>query len=191
MWNREGRMQGFGDSPLSELGTQQAEALKPRLAEMKIDACYSSDALRCVRTMRIATGSPNAAVKLMPELRERNMGAWEGQLWKDIARDNPDGALQYRATADYAPPQGETFLELRNRMTTALVDISAAHVDRRVAIFTSGGSLRAAVCGMLDLPPEGWSKFTAWNTGVTRLDLKDGIWKLLTFNDVSHLSFKF
>ena len=187
MWNREGRMQGFQDSPLSETGTLQSEALGTRLKDMRIDAYYSSDAARCVRTMRIATGSLNAPVTLMPELRERNLGGWESLLWTDIVAKDSDGAAHYKQTADFRPPQGETLLELRNRMVTALVEIEAAHRGKRVAVFTSGGSVRAAVFGLLNLPADAWAKLAAWNTGITRLDFRDGVWKLLTFNDVSHL----
>ena len=190
MWNREGRMQGFGDSPLSELGTQQAEALARRMPELKIDAFYSSDAPRCLRTMRIATGSLNARVAQMPELRERHMGDWEGKLWTEISGEDPEGARLYKTTAEYRPPHGESLLELRNRITRALVEISAANPGRRSAIFTSGGSIRAAVFGLLDIPCDAWAKLSAWNTGITRFDLRDAHWKLTSFNDTTHLSFK-
>jgi broad specificity phosphatase PhoE len=188
MWNREGRMQGFKDSPLTEKGTQQATALAKKLTALRIDAFFSSDAPRCVSTMRLATGPSELPLTLMPDLRERNLGDWEGRRWVDIAAKDPNGTHLYRSTADYRPPQGETMLELRNRMLSALVDISRAHEGRRAAVFTSGGSIRAAVFGLLDLDVDGWARITAWNTGVTRLELTDGIWKLLTFNDISHLS---
>src|SRR5581483_4286464 len=87
VWNREGRMQGSLDSPLSETGTQQAEALGRRFRDLKFDALYASDALRCVRTARIAMDG--APLRTKAEFRERALGAWEGRVWKEIAEADP------------------------------------------------------------------------------------------------------
>ena len=40
----------------------------------------------------------------------------------------------------------------------------------------------------MNLPGDQWSSFSTWNTGITRLDFRDGAWKLVTFNDVAHLA---
>ena len=43
-FNREGRIQGFLDCDLSDLGREQAERLKERLDKEKIDVAFSSSA---------------------------------------------------------------------------------------------------------------------------------------------------
>ncbi|NET23734.1 MAG: histidine phosphatase family protein, partial [Okeania sp. SIO1H5] len=43
VWNRQGRYQGFLDSPLTEKGIQQAQRLRQRLSGYRFDAIYSSD----------------------------------------------------------------------------------------------------------------------------------------------------
>lgn len=187
VWNKEGRMQGSQDSPLSEAGTHEAEALGRRLRGLRLDAVYSSDLARCVRTARIALDGAGFQFRLMPELRERSLGDWEGGVWRQIAAADPEAARLYKETADYRPPNGETFFDLQNRVFGALQDIANAHPGRRVAVFTSGGSIRAGIFAAMKLPAEQWGRFATWNTGISRLDFHKGIWKLVKFNDVAHL----
>jgi broad specificity phosphatase PhoE len=187
VWNREGRMQGFQDSPLSENGTAQAEALGRRLRAMRVDAVISSDAPRCVRTARIAVGELSLPLRTTPALRERNLGAWEGRTWADIAAENPAGAQTYRATADYRPPDGESFLEVRDRVTAALQAAAEEFAERRILVFTSGGSVRGGLLGLMNIPADTWGRYAIWNTGVTRFDFRKGLWRLVQFNDVAHL----
>ena len=49
-WNREGRVQGWLDPPLSERGSQQAELLAERLRDQPLDALYSSPQQRAHAT---------------------------------------------------------------------------------------------------------------------------------------------
>jgi len=43
LWNRERRMQGQRDSPLSDTGMHQARRLGQRLADLSFSVLYSSD----------------------------------------------------------------------------------------------------------------------------------------------------
>ena len=52
-WNVEMRIQGQHDSPLTENGIAQAEALAGRLAAERIDALISSDLGRAMQTARV------------------------------------------------------------------------------------------------------------------------------------------
>ena len=51
LWNADGRQQGHLDSPLSELGWRQAEAIAERVAGQPFDALYSSDLGRAYCTV--------------------------------------------------------------------------------------------------------------------------------------------
>ncbi|EQB85893.1 hypothetical protein M918_16965 [Clostridium sp. BL8] len=56
LWNTEGRMQGWNDSPLTDLGIKQAEWLRDRIQDEKIDAIYSSPSNRAFKTAEIVRG---------------------------------------------------------------------------------------------------------------------------------------
>lgn len=187
VWNREGRLQGSQDSPLTDFGVEQARQLGRRLGRRPFDAVHSSDSGRCRETARVAlAGAPDPRFDV--KLRERNLGAWEGRTWKDILAAFPEAARDYKQDPSFRPPGGESWNELRDRVMSVLNQIVKVYPGQRVAVVTHGGALRAAVFGAMGLPAENWGTWATWNTGLSRMDHRDGQWKLIKYNDVGHLS---
>ena len=60
-WNLSGRWQGHADSPLSNRGIEQAEALGKRMLNEKLDLFYSSDLERARHTSRLVGGPSGLA----------------------------------------------------------------------------------------------------------------------------------
>ena len=77
LWNREGRLLGWTDLPLTAEGEAQARRLKGALPSLP---AFSSDLLRARQTAELAGFSP----RLYPELREIHFGALEGALWETL-----------------------------------------------------------------------------------------------------------
>jgi len=89
-WNREGRMQGHIDIPLSQEGVTQALRLAERFAGEAFDALVSSDLRRAFQTAeRIAAGS-GRPVLVDARLRERNLGVLQGLTREESARAYPE-----------------------------------------------------------------------------------------------------
>src|SRR5918912_404825 len=86
-WNRQGRIQGHRDSPLTERGLAQARAAAARLARERIDALYSSDLVRAQETAHHVAAATALRVRLDEALRERAFGMLEGKTWDEIERD--------------------------------------------------------------------------------------------------------
>ena len=80
---REGRIQGATDNPLNATGREQAAALAKTLADVRIDAVYSSSHQRARQTAAAFEG--RAPITAMDELRERSYGKFEGASEKDAA----------------------------------------------------------------------------------------------------------
>jgi broad specificity phosphatase PhoE len=76
--NRKRIAAGQMESPLSELGMQQAAALKTALDHLPFDAFVVSDMERTQHTARVVVPKPAAAFILEPRLREMAKGAREG-----------------------------------------------------------------------------------------------------------------
>src|SRR5438874_12638863 len=77
-WNREHRIQGQLDPPLSEDGRRQAELLGARLARRTFAAHFASDLKRAFETAEIIGAAVGMRPLPEPALRELSLGEWEG-----------------------------------------------------------------------------------------------------------------
>src|SRR5437764_266405 len=125
-WNRERRYQGHADRPLNETGREQAEALAEELAGERIDVVYTSDLLRARETAEIVAARLGADVVALRELREIDVGEWEGLTWPEIEERFPEGARRWHEHG-FGWEAGETYDQLGERVVAALRRIAADH----------------------------------------------------------------
>ena len=76
--NSLGLFQGQTPGHLSELGKEQALALRPALAALEFDAVLCSDLKRCLDTAEIALADIECTIIKEPLLRERDLGNLAG-----------------------------------------------------------------------------------------------------------------
>jgi uncharacterized phosphatase len=139
-WNVERRVQGHTDRPLNDTGRAQAVALADTLDGKQIDAIYSSDLLRAHETARIVAERRGLQVTLVPELRERDFGTWEGLTDAEILERFP-----HARTGSWG--DAETKEEMTERVHVALARIAAEHPDGNVLVITHGGPVRVLLAG--------------------------------------------
>lgn len=148
-WNQEKRLQGHDDTPLTERGIRQAQAIVPMIEQLRPDKVVTSDLGRARQTAAIV-GYADAIPD--PRLRELNMGAWTGMRKPDLLRNTPDLYHAWRA-GTYAPQGGEMFGEFSDRIGNALRDWARQSSDSVLAVVHSG-VIRAACYALLGLPPQ-------------------------------------
>ena len=89
-YNKERRIQGLLDSPLTLEGKEKAKELGARLKDEGIEIIYSSDQKRAMDSAKII----NEALKLdiIPDrrLREVSMLSHEGMTWAESVASDPD-----------------------------------------------------------------------------------------------------
>lgn len=89
-YNKERRIQGLLDSPLTLEGKEKAKELGARLKDEGIEIIYSSDQKRAMDSTKII----NEALKLdiIPDrkLREVSMLSHEGMTWAESVATDPD-----------------------------------------------------------------------------------------------------
>ena len=189
-WNDEGRMQGWADPPLDDVGRQQARALANRLVHARFDAVYSSPLLRARATAEAVAKAHGLRVHFDDRLRERNIGDWTGLTFEEARARDPQ-----RFDADWrrmGPPGGEKQAELAARAAAAVDSIVKAHPQGTIAIVSHGGALSAYLAHALGVPPEQDVSFSFHNTAIARLNLQaDGApeptVRLLSLGDDRHL----
>jgi len=137
-WNAARRVQGHTDVPLNDRGREQARALADELRDEPLDGVYASDLLRAHETARIVADRKGLDVIVLPELRERHFGTWEGLTDTEVLARYP-----HARTASWG--DGETREELSRRFLAALERIAETHPGGRVLVVAHGGPLRVAL----------------------------------------------
>jgi 2,3-bisphosphoglycerate-dependent phosphoglycerate mutase len=188
-WNKEGRIQGGTDNPLNATGREQAATLARTLADVKVDAVYTSSQQRARQTAEVFES--RAKVMPMDELRERFFGKFEGANDKDsaiVADWN-----KRRFTWDDAMEGGESLESQSRRAESALRQIRERHKDGgTIVIVGHGGINPLLVSHLLGVPPqEGASAINQGNDEIYRVDIprsgNPAIWKLIPRNKLADL----
>jgi broad specificity phosphatase PhoE len=144
-WNEQGRWQGWLDSPLTQLGIEQAKEVAADLRDKHFDAAYTSDSERARTTAEIICSGHGLTPVATQLLRERNYGGYEGLSSEEIEARFPGSRFQEERDTrdDWRPPQGESMIEVRQRLKTFLRVKSASHQDQTVLAVTHSGVIRA------------------------------------------------
>ena len=143
-WNAEDRWTGQSDPPLTDAGRETARRLAPRLEGFRFDAVASSDFDRARETAAIIAevlGLPEARV--VPELRERQMGAWTGMTRSDIEKGWPGWLDLWREGELPELPEAETRDDFDARVVGALTELAADAAGQRLLVVGHAGTLRA------------------------------------------------
>jgi broad specificity phosphatase PhoE len=141
-WNAEQRFQGHADPPLNDVGREQARALADELAAEQLDAIYTSDLRRASETAEIVAARLGIEVIRRRELREIDVGDWQGLTWEEIEEQYPDGRSRWEEHG-HGWEGGETYEQLRERVVAALWEIAASHPGGRVLVVGHGGTIRS------------------------------------------------
>ncbi len=147
--NAARRWQGLADSPLSELGRQQVQALACELAAERFDAVVSSPLARAVATAEPLALPRGLALELEPALRELDVGQWGGLSRDEIGRRWPEALARFDAEdPDARAPGGESRREIGRRVGRAIAFLVERHAGRSVAVVTHLGVILALIPGL-------------------------------------------
>jgi probable phosphoglycerate mutase len=185
LWNREKRVQGHHDTPLSAEGIEQARRLAKYIKEWPLDAIYASDLSRAVQTAQWLGRDRGLEVKTSPEIRERYFGEWEGLPIEEVKRRHPDKWLSiwYRG-GEYGV---ERAAETRQRMLAWLEGIVGIHCGQKVAAVSHGGSINA-ILEHLSQGVYGPGRTRIRNTAVSHLIHRSETgWEVFAVNRDDHL----
>lgn len=152
--NSERRYIGQIDIPLSDKGIRQARLLQAELDGKNISSIFCSDLTRSVETARIISERWDAGLVIRRDLREINMGEWEGRTFKEIAACYPgEYAKRGKDILSYRAPGAESFEECRSRVIAAFTEIEACTAEN-ILIVGHAGINRLLLCHVLGMPLE-------------------------------------
>ena len=116
--------------------------LKDRLSQILTDcqALYSSPAIRCVKTCEAVF--PGRRPQRIEAFWEQSFGDWDGLAFEDVPNIGP---LKGDDLVQFAPPNGESFADLCERVQPALIRLLDAEKAPSTAVFVHAGVIRACL----------------------------------------------
>jgi probable phosphoglycerate mutase len=184
------RLHGQYNGDLTENGLRQVEYLERRFRPIHLDAVYSSDLRRCVKTARALYEHKGLPLQLEPGLREMAMGDWEDKPWGELGRTHPEEILLFRQTSrDFCAPGGERFGQVRDRVADTILRLAGRHDGETIALSTHFLAMRSALSRFHHCSVEEINQIIPKcdNTGVTCLRIQGEDVKILYECDSSHL----
>ena len=157
-WNREKRIQGQSDSPLTADGQRQASSWGQILSPFSWTRILASDTGRALTTAERINAFLKIPIETDPRLREQDWGGWVG---KTIAQVKAEQALelaeQISAGWDFCPPGGEDRKSVLARSQGALQEAFTRWPGENILVVTHEGVIKSLVyhlCGRNFLPSE-------------------------------------
>lgn len=181
--NKKHVWQGWFDTTLNQEGEEQAKKLADRLKKENINVVYCSDLQRAKNTIKPFLKDKNIPVHYVKELRERNLGILEGATIEQIEEYTAKNKINFRASN---LKTGETFQEVRERVTKLYKEVTDKYEDVTILFVTHGGPIAHLVLYLFDYPSDRFSDFFPNNASITKIEIKEGKPKLLYFNKTSH-----
>ncbi|MFB0918921.1 MAG: histidine phosphatase family protein [Clostridiaceae bacterium] len=189
MWNLEKRFQGWGNSELTEKGKKMAENLSKVIDENNIDIVFTSPLKRARETTKIAVGDKKIPIVVLDDLKEMNLGEWEGISLDELKRDEPERVHQYWNEPEmYVSEKGENFNEFIERVRRAYEEIINTKGFEKALVVTHGMTVKAL---MHIITGEDFKKFlkepVMKQTSITRVEINKGGNKIISTGDTSHM----
>lgn len=153
-YNVTGRMQGHLDTELSEVGLSQARAAADLLVDKQITAIVSSDLIRARDTAAVIGEKLGIKVDVDKRLRETHLGDWQGMTSAEVDEQYPGARAIWRHDPTWAPPQGESRVDVATRARPVIDELMRAHPEwdeGAVLVVAHGGAISALTCHLLGL----------------------------------------
>ena len=189
VWNREMRLQGWQNSPLTEKGIMQGKTLNGAVKKYGIEKIYSSPSERAALTAMYANGDLDLPIIYLEELKEMNMGDWEGRTLEEIRMLEPENFENYWYNPfEFRKNSGEDFEEMLARSKKALDIIIRESQGQNVLVVTHGVTLKALMSWFAKGGfQEYWVTPVVTQTSISHVQIdEDDKGEILMYGDVSH-----
>ena len=142
---------------LSDTGRKQSVKVSKHLQNINFQEIYCSPISRCMQTIQPLLGSkPSIQVVQEVKIQEMNYGQWNGKDLKALSKKRDWQSIQ-SAPSKFTFPDGESFNQLRRRVSSFLSEISDK--DGPLLVVSHGDVIKMILACTLDLPTDKFQNF--------------------------------
>ncbi|MEH0986352.1 bifunctional RNase H/acid phosphatase [Micromonospora sp. CPCC 205556] len=191
-WTVQHRYAGRADVPLSEQGRAQARATAARVAELapSVAAVLSSPLSRCTATAEAIAGALGGIpVRRNDDWIECDFGDWDGRTFAEVREGWPGELDAWLASTRIAPPGGESFVTVAERVDRAVAALLEAYPGETVVVVSHVSPIKLALRDALAAGDAFLHRLYLDAAGISVLDMwPDGGVAVRSVNDTAHLS---
>ena len=183
--------QGRTDCELSQKGVVQLEYLSNRFKDINIEKIYSSPLIRTLETSNAIKKYHDVEIVIDERIIEIDGGVWEGLKWDDLPKSYPlEYDLWQNKLHAFKIENGESMIQVFERMKSAIRDIVSQNFGRTIAIVSHGCAIRNYLCyangdNIDKINEVSWSD----NTAVSLIEFDENHYPTIIYkNDSSHLT---
>jgi probable phosphoglycerate mutase len=180
---------GDGNDPaLNALGLQQAQNVAREMAKIKPEILISSPLTRTMQTAAEISNSTGLSIIEDDSWIEIAFGKWDGLTFDDVKREYPKEAQEWLSSTASAPPGGESYDQLGERIDLAIDALVAAYPERKICVVTHNVVIRQIVRLTLSSPSHAAFHVDIDPCSITTLSVwhRDGLRILRSFSEVGH-----
>ena len=145
----------------------------------------SSDLIRASATAD-QLGAGRTRLPHLQDLREFNLGEWDGKHYTDIAASHPDLSRAYwEQPGDVAPPGGESWNAVAARVGTVVDGLRQQFAQRDIIVVAHVGVILTQLQVALGVSAYKALSYKIDNLSVTRLDHGETGWQAGTVNHIT------
>ena len=182
--NRAGLLLGRADPLLNARGRQQAAATAAALADEAAPVLLVSPLRRTRDTAQLIADATGAPITVDERLIELDYGEWDEHRVADLPADTVE---RWRADPTFAPPGGESLVDLRRRVAPVAAEALDQAADRTVIVVSHVSPIKAMMLCALGLDDRYAWRFRLDVASICRLGPGPLGPVLVSFNETGHL----
>jgi probable phosphoglycerate mutase len=152
-YGAQGRFTGREDVPLTDTGRGQAAAVAGRIGPLAPAVVLTSPLVRCRETAKAIAGRAGAPVVEDDRLLDERLGPWTGLRVDEIEAGWPAELAIWRRDPAAAPPDGESFVQVREQVRPLISESLLAYRGHTVVLVTHAAVAKMILVTALQVDP--------------------------------------
>ena len=174
---------------LAPRGHEQARDVSSRLEGLDLQAVYSSPMERAQETAAPTVAAQEQELLIDDGLIECDFGQWTGEKLTELNK-LPAWKEVQNSPSTFRFPDGESFVEMQERMVESVTAIAQRHPGEVIAAFSHADTIKAAVAHFVGTPLDSFQKIHIDTASVSAVEFgKEHTRMLLTNSRTGSLSY--
>jgi broad specificity phosphatase PhoE len=168
---------------LTDLGREQALALRRTLGDEPIEAAWASVLIRTQETIEPTAQHRDLPVAVLEGLREISAGDLEGERTREAQRAYMTTVFRWATgELDVRMPGGESGREFFDRFDTALAEVAASGAEDAVVV-SHGAAIRCWSSSVEGANRDFLATHPLPNTGIVAIEGEPGAWRMRSWRE--------